>query len=388
MSPVQIDPIIQTNQFELDVYGKRPLCLERGRGSWLWDDQGRRYLDCIAGLGSVNLGHSHPAVLTTLRDQANKLMTCPGSFYNQAKMTYLEDLIRSAPAGLNRAFLSNSGAESVEAALKFARISTGRSQIISAKGGFHGRTFGALSATFHPKYKKGFQPLVPDFHHISFNDVDQLTQVLNDQVAAIILEVVQGEGGVFPAEKAFLDRARQLCDQFGVLLIIDEVQTGFGRTGQLFACDHFQLRPDILCLAKSIANGLPMGATLVGSAIQIGVGLHGSTFGGNPLVCAVARTVLQTMIKDQIPQHTQKLGSYLLQNLQNATWQKVRHIRGKGLMIGLELRTRVQPILTQLRDEGVLALAAGATVLRLLPPLTIDQDAIDFLLEKLAKVLG
>jgi len=387
MSPIQIEPMTESRSFELDVYGKRPLCLDRGEGSWVWDETGRRYLDCIAGHGSLNLGHGHPSILQTLQHQTRKLMTCPGSFYNREKMTYLERLAAVAPAGLDRTFLSNSGAEAVEAALKFARISTGRSRIVAAKRGFHGRTYGALSATGAPKYQKGCGPLVPDFHHIAYNDRDALTDAVDGNTAAVILELVQGEGGVFPAEAAFVQLARELCDRHGTMLIVDEVQTGFGRTGKLFACQHFDLSPDILCLAKSIANGLPMGATLVGPAIHVARGQHGSTFGGNPLVCAVATTVLDTLQTKALPERAADLGHSLHQRLLHADLAKVRSIRGRGLMLGLELKVRVHPILNQLMEHGVLALSAGSTVLRLLPPLTIGDGELDFLLEVLEKVL-
>lgn len=383
-----MEMVQHSNPFELDVYGKRGLQLERGDGCWLWDDMGKRYLDCMAGIGSVNLGHNHPAVLQALTGQASKLISCPGSFYNSSRLTYLRHLIRVAPNNLNRAFLCNSGTEAMEAALKFARVTTGKTHVICAKRGFHGRSLGALSATFHPKYRKPFLPLLPHFHHVSFNHIAQLQEAMTDQVSAVVLELIQGEGGVYPIEQDYLQAARDLCDQMGALLIIDEVQTGFGRTGALFALEHFPVRADILCLAKSIANGLPMGATLVGPAVAVKKGQHGSTFGGNPLACAVAHKVLEELESQNIPQRAKRLGDAFTMRLMHARWPLVRQIRGKGLMIGLELKTRVQPILTQLQKEGILALSAGATVLRLLPPLTITQEELDILFERLDQILS
>jgi len=387
MTPAHLELPTHNNPYELDVYGKRDLALEHGEGVWVWDNLGRRYLDCVAGIGSVNLGHRHPQIVNAIQRQAEKLISCPGSFFNSTKLAYLEALQRVAPPGLSHAFLSNSGTESVEAALKFSRLSTGRTRIIAAARGFHGRTMGSLSATHHPKYRSGFSPLVPDFEHIPFNDVLALKSALKEEAAAVILEVVQGEGGVFVAEPSFLETARSECDRTGALLIFDEVQTGFGRTGKLFACDHFKVYPDILCLAKSIANGVPMGATLTGAKVRVDLGKHGSTFGGNPLACAAAFAVLQTLSQNALILRAEEMGHMLREAITRANWSLVREVRGLGLMIGLELKTRVQPLLRSLQSQGVLALSAGTTVLRLLPPLVLEEEDLDFLMEALASVL-
>lgn len=372
---------------ELDVYGKRGVALVRGEGSRVWDDEGREYLDCIAGQGSANLGHCHPAVVDAITQQACTLISCPGAFYNDQKALLLQTLTAIAPSGLDRAFLTNSGTESVEAALKFARISTGRTRIIAAKRGFHGRTFGAMSATFNPKYAVGSHPLVPDFQHVAFNNIDALREAVNEDAAGLILEAVQGEGGVYLADEAYLAEARRLCDETGALLILDEVQTGFGRTGRMFACEHYHLQPDILCLAKSIAGGLPMGAVLVNDKIRVKVGQHGSTFGGNPLACAAANASIQAMIQEKMPENAAHLGARFSAALEAAQLGVVREVRQLGLMIGVELKMRARPVIAAMMERGVLTLPAGATVLRLLPPLNISEADMDRATQTLIQVL-
>ena len=246
------------------VYAKRDLTIVRGEGATLWDEQGNAYIDCVGGQGAANLGHAHPAILAAINNQAARLISCPEMFYNDMRAQLLEKLTGLAPDGMSRAFLTNSGTETVEAAFKFARYSTGRTKIIATMRGFHGRTFGALSATWNKKYRQPFEPLVPDFAHVPYNNLEKLAAEMDDNTAAVILEVVQGEGGVYPGDADFLLGAQQLCHQRGALLIIDEIQTGFGRTGKMFALEHYALQPDMLCVAKSIAGGLPMGALLIG----------------------------------------------------------------------------------------------------------------------------
>ena len=372
---------------ELDVYGKRGPTLVGGKGAVVWDDQGRAYIDCIAGNGAAGLGHGHARVIQAVEEQVRKLISCPNAFSNDTRALYLEQLTLAAPEGLNRAFLCNSGTEAVEAGLKFCRISTGRTGIIAAKGGFHGRTYGAMSATFTPQYAEGSKPLVPGFFHIPFNNIEALRQAVQRSTAGVILEIVQGEGGVILGEAAFLHEARRLCDQYGALLIIDEVQTGFCRTGRMFASEHFRLQPDILCLAKSMAAGLPMGAVLVKDHIQIPKGRHGSTFGGNPLACAAARAALEVMQKEDLAKEAARKGDYLVRLLLKKHLQSIREIRHSGLMIGIELKCRVRPMLKDLMQQGVLALPAGSTVLRLLPPLVITMQEIDQVVEALNAVL-
>jgi len=287
---------------------------------------------------------------------------------------------------LDRVFLCNSGTEATEAALKFARLSTGRPGVVAAMRGFHGRTMGALSATWNKHYREPFQPLVPGFSHVPFNNVDALEKAVDGDTAAVILEVVQGEGGVHVAEPGYLEAARAITREHGALLIIDEVQTGLGRTGKLLALEHFDLTPDKVCLAKSLAGGLPVGAVLIGPAVRnLAPGLHGSTFGGNPLVCAAALEVLES--EDLSGQAAQK-GAYLLERLRELRAPLIREVRGLGLMVGVELKTRLAPYLAAMQERGVLAFAAGLTVIRLLPPLVITQAELDTVIEALRSAIA
>lgn len=373
---------------ELDVFGKRGITLVSGRGAHLFDAEGRRYIDCVGGHGAANIGHGHPRLALALAEQAGRLIQCPGAFDSPVRTAYQAELSAVAPAGLGRVFLCNSGAEAVESALKFARLTTGRPRIFAARRSFHGRTYGAMTATFNPNYSRGCEPLLPGISHVDFNNIEALEQQLDDSVAAVLLEVVQGEGGVRPADDEYLRAVRALCDQHGALLILDEVQTGFGRTGRLFACEHAGVRPDMLCLAKAIAGGVPMGAVLVNDRIQCPIGKHGTTFGGNPLACAAARTTLRIIVEEELVAAAARKGAYLFEALRTLRHSVIREVRGRGLMVGIELDYKVKPLLDRLAGEGVLALNAGPTVLRLLPPLVIGQGDLDRVVTAIDKVLA
>ena len=364
------------------VYPKRQVAIVRGRGARIWDADGREYIDCVAGQGSANLGHCHPAIVAAIAEQAGRLITCPETFHNDVRAALLHRLAAFAPPGLSRAFLCNSGAEAVEAAIKFARAATGRPGIVAAKRGFHGRTMGALSATWKEDYRRPFAPLTPGFSHVPFNDFSALETAVTAETAAVLLEPVQGEGGVYVAQPEYLQGAAELCRQRGALLVLDEVQTGYGRTGRLFACEHFGVTPDLLCVAKSMAGGLPIGACLIG--LRVGTlppMSHGSTFGGNPLACAAALAALSVMTSDYpapgsgetLPQRADRLGRNLADEIRALELPLVREVRGLGLMVGVDLRIKVTPVLQRLQSLGVLALPAGLTVLRLLPPLVIEE---------------
>lgn len=369
------------------IYSKRPVAIVRGEGATLWDSAGRAYIDCMAGHGVANLGHAHPAVAQAVAEQARRLITCHEAFYNDQRASALEKLARLR-TGLDRVFLCNSGTEAVEAAFKFARLSTGRPGIVAAMRGFHGRTLGALSATWNKHYRRPFEPLVPGFRHVPFNDPPALEQAIDDHTAALILEVVQGEGGVHVADPDFLSAARRVCRERGALLIIDEVQTGLGRTGKLLAVEHFDLTPDLLCLAKSIAGGIPMGAVLIGPTVGgFAPGTHGSTFGGNPLACAACVATLGALIDEGLPGQAAEKGAYLTARLREIESPLVREVRGLGLMVGIELKRRVASYLDALLDLGVIALPAGLSVIRLLPPLVITYPQLDRVIEALRSVL-
>ena len=370
------------------VYSKRPLTIVRGAGARVWDDADNMYIDCVGGQGAANLGHCHPAVVAAVQQQAAQLLSCPEIFYNDQRAQLLQRLVELAPAGIERAFLCNSGTEAVEAAYKFARAATGRPAVISAKRSFHGRTMGALSLTGQDKYREPFEPLLAGITHVTYNDLDALDAALTSQTAAVILEVVQGEGGVRPADPQYLLAAQRLCHDRGALLIIDEVQTGIGRTGRIFACEHSGVQPDLLCIAKSLAGGLPIGAVLIGSRVgALDTGLHGSTFGGNPLACAAALAALHALQAEQLPQRAERLGTALMLSLRNANLPGVREVRGLGLLIGLELKAKVTPVLQALQARGVLALPAGNTVLRLLPPLVISEEDLECVQHAISEAL-
>jgi acetylornithine/LysW-gamma-L-lysine aminotransferase len=370
------------------LYPKQPLVLVRGEGARVWDGGGREYIDCTGGHGVMNVGHANPAVIQAVTDQVRRLVSCPNGFYNDRRAALLGELIRIAPRGLERAFLCNSGAEAVEAALKFARLSTGRAKVVAAMRGFHGRTFGALSATWRKEYRQPFEPLVPGFEFVPYNRLERMEQAVDGNTAAVILEVVQGEGGVIPGDGHYLRGVQALCQEQGVLFVVDEVQTGFGRTGRMFATEHHDLQPDLMCLAKAMAGGLPMGAVLLGPRVgDLPKKAHGSTFGGNPLACAAALAALHYIEAAGLPERAAELGARLLAGLRAIPAPQVRQVRGLGLMVAIELKDKSAPYLAALAERGVLALSAGVNVIRFLPPLVITAQEVDTVVEQVAAVL-
>jgi acetylornithine/LysW-gamma-L-lysine aminotransferase len=373
-------------KFAFEVYPKRDITLVRGQGAVVWDHTGKSYIDCTAGVGVANVGHGNSQVAKAISDQAQTLISCAGIFYNDARARLLEKLVGIAPAGLTRAFLCNSGTESMEAAIKFARHASGKTEFVCAMRGFHGRTMGALSATF--KYRDEFEPLLSGFSFVPFNNIEKLRAAVGDATAAVILEPVQGEGGVRPANPEYMGAVQALCDESGVLLIVDEIQTGLCRTGTMFASERFGLKPAILCLAKALGGGVPMGAVLTSDRITPVVGMHGSTFGGNPLACAAALATIDFLQENGLADHARDMGDYFADKFRAHQPGKVRELRQIGLMIGIELKEKSTPYLMALMEEGILALSAGPTVIRLLPPLIISREQIDMVIDKLLKVLA
>jgi acetylornithine/LysW-gamma-L-lysine aminotransferase len=360
------------------AYPKRPVALIRGRGARVWDAEGCEYIDCAAGHGVANVGHCHPAVTAAIQEQAATLVTSPETFYNDRRAALLDALTARTPGGLNRVFLCNSGAEAVEGAIKAARLFTGRTGIVATMRGFHGRTMGALSATWNKAYREPFDPLVPGVTHVPFDNLDALDRAINEDTAAVLVEIVQGEGGVRPASEGYFTALADLCHARGALLIVDEVQTGLGRTGRWFACEHEGVVPDVLCLGKALGGGVPMGAVVWREGLgELPAGSHGSTFGGNPLACAASIAVLGVLDEEDLPARAADLGEWLLGDLRALDNPVIREVRGMGLMVGVELRVRVTPVLKSLMERGVLALPAGSTVLRLLPPLVIDEADLE-----------
>ncbi|MEW6400606.1 MAG: aspartate aminotransferase family protein [Chloroflexota bacterium] len=375
------------NKYTAGVYAKQPLTIVRGQGASLFDENGVEYLDCSSGHGVANLGHAHPKIAEALYKQASTLITLFESFPNDQRAMLMEKIAALVP-GLGRVFFCNSGTEAVEAAFKFARISTGRKNFVAAMRAFHGRTYGSLSATFNKKYREGFEPLLPGFSHVAYNNIEALDKAVNEETGAVILEVVQGEGGVYPASAEYIQAARRICYERGALLIVDEIQTGFGRTGKMFAIEHFGVTPDLLTCAKSLAGGVPMGAVLIGQNVKnLTPGVHGSTFGGNPLSCAAANAALDVILGEDLSGQAAAKGRYLMEKLCAIQSPNIRDVRGLGLMIGIEMKQKVAPYIKALQEKRIIALNAGMTVIRLLPPLVISYEQIDRLVEVLAEVL-
>jgi len=360
----------------------------RGLGATLWDEGGNEYVDCGASFGVGNLGHCHPAVVEAITAQARQLIHVGPTFGTDAKAAFTGRLLSVAPRNLRRVFLSNSGSEAVEAALKFARAATGRPKVVAAMRGFHGRTMGALSATWRRDFREPFEPLVPGFVHVPYNDIDALRKAVDGDTAAVILEAVQGEGGVHVASPEYLPAAREICDAAGALLILDEVQTGMGRTGRLFAVERWGVEPDLLTLAKSLAGGVPIGATLATEAVeQAFKGSHNSTFGGNPLACAAGSAAIDVVVRGKLWERAETLGSRALEELRGLEAPAVREVRGLGLMIGIELRGKAAPVLEALQGDGVIAIGGGSSVIRLLPPLVITDAQWARAIESLGRAL-
>jgi len=375
------------DRYEVSVYPRRDIVLIRGKGARLYDDQGREYIDCASNVGVSNIGHGNEEVAKAIYEQYLTLGNCYGMFYNPVRARLAERLISLSPSRLKRVFFCNSGAEAVEGGLKFARASTGKGEIIAAMRGFHGKTFGALAATWGEEYQKPFIPMMPGLKHVPFNNFQKLNEAVREETAAVILELVQGEGGVRVGDKVYFQQVRQLCDEKGILLILDEVQTGFGRTGTLFACEQF-VEPDILCVAKSLAGGIPMGAVLCSDSVKVPMKSHTSTFGGNPLACAAALASLGIIERDGLSEKARTLGEYLLEELRAIKSERIREVRGLGLMLGIELKEKAGPTIQQLMENGVIALLAGATVIRLLPPLVITREEINMVLSAFKKALA
>lgn len=370
------------------AYAKRPLTLVRGAGCALWDDEGREYLDFASGQGVALLGHAHPAITQAVSEQAATLVTCPEAFYNDRRAqlyTLLNGLLGESGW---RFFLSNSGAEANEAALKVARLLTGRTGIVAAMRGFHGRTLGALGATFNADYRAPFVGWTPEVTHVAYNDIAAAEAAITTETAAVMVEAVQGEGGVHVADADWLRALRRICDERGALLIVDEIQAGLGRCGRWFAYQSADIVPDVVTLGKGVAGGVPMGVTAWRADLgTIPAATHGSTFGGNPLACAAAIAALTALIDLDAPHQAQTLGDALRDSLRALNLPNVREVRGAGLMTGIELRGRVTPVLQALQARGIIALPGGKTVLRLLPPLIVTREQIDFAVSQIAEVL-
>lgn len=372
---------------ELGAYSKRPFVVSRGKGVFLYDTEGKEYLDCVAGHGTANTGHCHPKVVEAVSAQLNALIACPEVFPSEARIRALEKL--SEVTAFSRFFLCNSGAEAIEAAMKLARISTGKTGFVSAMNAFHGRSMGAVSLTFKPQYREPFGPLIEPVKRVRFGDASALRDAIDENTAAVFLECILGEGGVRIPPPGYLKEVREICTQKDVLLVLDEIQTGFGRTGKMFASEHCGVVPDIQCMAKSIAGGLAMGAIGAREDLAFPGMSHGSTFGGNPVACAGCAAAIDAIVEENMAGSAMENGAYFLEKLKALaeTKAQIREVRGMGLMIAVELKVPAKDALLKLVEKGVLVLPGGLQILRFLPPLIIEKGHIDRAIAALDEVL-
>jgi acetylornithine/LysW-gamma-L-lysine aminotransferase len=372
-----------------NLYQRFPVTIDRGQGSHVWDTDGTEYIDCMGGYGVALVGHRNPRVISAIKAQLDKIITVHSSLYNKTREEFLETLLHISPKPLDQVHLNNSGAESIEAAIKFARKFTGKKGMIAMRGSYHGKSMGALSLTFNPKYKKAFKPLLETVSFTPFGNIQDLQSAITPDTGFIILEPIQGESGIHVAPDGFLQSVRKLCDEHNILLIFDEIQSGLGRTGKMWASQHWDdTTPDILCTAKGIAGGVPMGATLVRSDILscISKGEHSSTFGGNPLSCAAGTAAIQSLTQDNLVQNAQNMGDIFLKGLHTLQQKHstiIREVRGLGLMIGVELKFEVRDIIADGIKHNLLLLYSGRNILRFLPPLVISEQDITKVLETL-----
>lgn len=375
-----------------NVYQRFPITLARGKGAKVWDNNGREYIDCMGGYGVALVGHCNDKVVKAIKEQSEKLITCHSSCYNDARLAFLQKLISVAPKGLSKVYLSNSGAEATEAAIKIARKYTKKPGIVAMVGSFHGKTMGALSVTYAQKYRESFAPLLEGVKFVPFGDAAKLREAIDEKTGAVIVEPVQGESGIHVAPDGYLQEVRSVCDSKGMVLIFDEIQSGLGRTGKLWAGEHWNVAPDIMCLAKGIAGGVPMGATLARQEVMdsLKLGEHSSTFGGNPLACAAGRAALECIVDDGLMDNARSVGKYFKEGLLalKDKHKIIREVRGLGLMLAAELRFEVKDILFDGINEGLLMLYSGKNIIRLLPPLVIDEKMVSAALSIMDKVLS
>jgi acetylornithine/LysW-gamma-L-lysine aminotransferase len=379
------------DQFMGSIYQRFPVTIERGLGAKVWDASGKEYIDCMGGYGVALVGHCNPRVVKALKAQLDKIITVHSSLYNKTREEFLEKLIKIAPKNLSQVYLNNSGTEAVEAAIKFARKFTGKKKMVAMNGSYHGKSLGSLSVTFNQKYRKAFEPLVDTVSFSSFGDIEALRSVVDSDTAMVIMEPIQGESGINVAPDGFLQEVRKLCDEKGIVLVFDEIQAGLGRTGKMWASQHWDTVPDIMCLAKGIAGGVPMGATLVRPDIlaSISKGEQSSTFGGNPLSCAAGIGAIDALTEDKLVENAAKNGKIFREGLERLKEKHkvIREVRGKGLMIGVEMKFEVKDILFDGIANNLLLLYSGKNILRLLPPLVISESEINKALETLDIIL-
>jgi acetylornithine/LysW-gamma-L-lysine aminotransferase len=373
------------DQYLDNLYQRFPINIALGKDAYVWDTSGKEYVDCMGGYGVALVGHCNNRVVKAVKDQAEKLIICHMSAYNDTRLRFLQKLSRLAPEGLNKTFFSNSGAEAVEAALKFSRKYSGKTGIIAMNGAYHGKTFGALSITHNEKYRRSFMPLLSGVKFVPYNDSSKLEGAIDDNIGTVILEPIQGETGIIVPPDGLIQRIREICNRRKLVLIFDEIQTGLGRTGKMWAGQNWGTTPDIMCLAKGIAGGVPMGLTLVKPEIMevMKVGEHSSTFAGSPLACAAGIATLDALVEDKLVENASSTGKYFKNGLLalGDRHKIIREVRGLGMMLAVEIRFDVRDILLDGIRNGLLMLYSGRNIIRLLPPLVIDEKTVARALE-------
>ncbi|MDR2829443.1 MAG: acetylornithine transaminase [Methanobrevibacter sp.] len=375
-------------KYIMNTYSRQPIAISHGKGVKVWDNDDNEYIDFFAGIAVNNLGHAHPNILKALKEQSEKVIHCSNIYYNENQLELAKLLNELIPK--TKIFFANSGAEANEGAIKLARKYTNKTEIISAKNSFHGRTLATITATGQPKYSEPFKPLPSGFKHVTFGDINELKDAINDKTAAVILEVIQGEGGIITSNKSYFKEVEKICKEKNILLILDEVQTGFGRCGKMFAAELFDLRPDITTVAKGIAGGFPMGVIIANEKIAEGFnpGDHGTTFGGTPLASATAITSINTIFDEDLVENSEKLGKYLKNELLKlkGKYDFIKDVRGYGLMIGVELDIKCSDIVDKARKKGFLINCTADKVIRLVPPLIIKKEEIAIFIKALDEI--
>lgn len=362
-------------QYVMQTYGRQPIVLSKGAGSRVWDVNGTEYIDCVAGIAVNNIGHCHPKMVEALKDQAEALIHVSNLYYTEAQAKLAEELVNVT--GMGRVFFCNSGTEAVEAAMKLARVATGKTDFIAVENSFHGRTLGSLTLTYKDMYRKPFRPLVQEEVFVPFNDSQAIADAITENTAAVVMEPIQGEGGIIVPSDSYLKEVRQICDETGTLLIFDEVQTGFGRTGEWFCKDHSGVEPDIMTMAKALGGGFPMGAIAAREGLSFGRGEHAATFGGSPLACAAALASIDVIREEKLVQRSKEIGEYFRNKLENMSLDDVVEVRGRGLMLGVEFNRNCADLVDHGRENGVLLNCTSENVLRIAPPLVITKEEID-----------
>ena len=384
--------ILNEDSYLINLYQRFPVTIERAQGATIWDTDGKEYIDCMGGYGVAIIGHCNKDVIDAITLQMNKLMVCHMSTYNNSRLQFLSKLKSIAPDNLSKIFFSNSGAESIEAALKFARKFSQKTGVVSMYGGYHGKTFGALSVTYNSKYRKSFSPLLEGVKFVPFGDISSLAEAIDESIGTVIIEPIQGESGIIMPPEGYVRAVREVCTEKKLVLIFDEIQTGLGRTGKMWAGENWSAVPDIMCIAKGIASGIPTGVTFVKEEIAncMHLGEHSSTFAGNPIACSAGSATIDTIIKEDLVTKASDTGAYFKKKLIELKDKHpiIRDVRGLGMMLALESRFDVRDILMDGIKNGLLMLYSGRTVIRLLPPLVMKKEQVNRAVEIMDEILS